>query len=433
MTLQPLLVVGATLPGDPALGRVAAERSLALRGASGREEALRLLASFEPACVLLETKLEDGDAFDLLVELRRLAPLVQAIVVAPSDATGAALEALRAGAIDLLRAPLEVAELDSALERADRRRLDRRQRPSPALLLVEDHAATRRHLGRVLRRQGYRILDAADGAEAIEVLDRERVDVIVTDLRMPGMDGLGVLRRAKALDPYVEVLVVSGHGEEDTVLEALREGAVNFLRKPIDLDQMLAALDKALDYRALRLRLAASDHDLAAIREVVLRLDHQLVIEASPPLDTEALAFLRELVSMLPFCILVARSDGAVVYCNRGGEPRRSDAHDPDLSGPPSSLMTVGYDGTAPLPSLDAAWLSSIGITGLEPAALQGMLERTFSTRSATMETLDFGRWGSVVMTPIELDGPGGRARYAAVAIRGERTGPQSSIPPGGR
>ena len=96
------------------------------------------------------------------------------------------------------------------------------------------------------------VMTAENAFEGMEILQRERPTVIVTDIRMPKMDGIEFMRRAKAMDGDVEIIVITGHGDMDVAIEALRLGAVDFLLKPVDIEDLQKAINCALDKLATK-------------------------------------------------------------------------------------------------------------------------------------------------------------------------------------
>ncbi len=119
------------------------------------------------------------------------------------------------------------------------------------VLVADDEAGMRESLARVLRREGFRVLAVEDGAAALDALRHERVDVLVADLRMPGLDGLELLRAAKLVAPDTEVILLSGHGTVEEAVGAMKEGARDFLTKPFDRAPLLRVVRQALEHRAL--------------------------------------------------------------------------------------------------------------------------------------------------------------------------------------
>jgi DNA-binding NtrC family response regulator len=139
------------------------------------------------------------------------------------------------------------------------------------ILLVEDDPDGREAMGEWLQRRGYNPIAVGDGREAEEHLD-EGVAVIVTDLKMPRTDGLELLRIAKQKAPYAAVILVSGHGTIDTAVTALREGAFDFLTKPVNLQELTHRIDMALEKRAMAAKIAelyAQLHERHAVDNII--------------------------------------------------------------------------------------------------------------------------------------------------------------------
>ncbi|MBI2196992.1 MAG: response regulator, partial [Candidatus Rokubacteria bacterium] len=99
----------------------------------------------------------------------------------------------------------------------------------PTVLVADDESGVRESVGRVLRHEGFRVIAAEDGDAALAALREGGVDLLLADLRMPGLDGLELLRAAKLLTPEVEIVVLSGHGTVEEAVAAMKEGAYDFL------------------------------------------------------------------------------------------------------------------------------------------------------------------------------------------------------------
>src|SRR5437870_9202337 len=126
----------------------------------------------------------------------------------------------------------------------------------PRVLIVDDDAALLQALPEALRlRMSEVTVDTADTATA--ALDRiasRDYDAIVTDIKMPGMDGLALLAEIRGRRPNTPILIITGHGEYDLALRALRGGAYDFIQKPIDRDYFVASLHRAIRVHALNRR-----------------------------------------------------------------------------------------------------------------------------------------------------------------------------------
>jgi two-component system, NtrC family, response regulator AtoC len=149
------------------------------------------------------------------------------------------------------------------------------------ILIVDDEPSIRKVLGAHLRRDGYDVTAAASGVEAIEILQEEGADLVITDLRMPNMDGLELLRWVKQSYPGLPVIMLTAHGTVDSAVEALKRGAQDYLTKPFDQDELRLVILKALaqeekSRRSLRSDEAPKDAivgDTATIRAVFALID----------------------------------------------------------------------------------------------------------------------------------------------------------------
>ena len=121
------------------------------------------------------------------------------------------------------------------------------------ILIVDDDRVGRESLAEAVTEMGHRALDAPNGIAALSLLEHENVDLVLTDLRMPDMDGLELLDHIKRRDPTIFVILVTAYATVNTAVEAMRKGAFNYIMKPIDLDQVKAQLDAALRARDLLL------------------------------------------------------------------------------------------------------------------------------------------------------------------------------------
>jgi len=113
------------------------------------------------------------------------------------------------------------------------------------VLVVDDEQSLRKILAATLQREGYEVQVASDGEEALAALDRDGADVVVTDLVMPKMDGLSLLRKVVVSHPDVPVIVVTAHGRVDSAVEAMKAGAFDFVTKPFEHAELKAIIAKA--------------------------------------------------------------------------------------------------------------------------------------------------------------------------------------------
>jgi two-component system nitrogen regulation response regulator NtrX len=124
--------------------------------------------------------------------------------------------------------------------------------PKSRILVIDDEAAIRDSLKMTLEYEGYEFIGAATGQEGLALAEREAPDLVLLDVKMPGMDGIEVLERLRNMNESLPVVVVSGHGTISTAVEATKKGAFDFIEKPFASERVLVSLRNALDSRQLR-------------------------------------------------------------------------------------------------------------------------------------------------------------------------------------
>ncbi|MBK7612932.1 MAG: response regulator [Burkholderiales bacterium] len=191
------------------------------------------------------------------------------------------------------------------------------------LLLVDDEDSVLSALKRLFRRDGYRILTAPSGPDALGLLKDNEVDVIISDQRMPGMTGVDFMRQAKLLRPGTIRMTLSGYTDLQSIIDAVNEGAVfKFLTKPWDDERLRDHVAKAFRHkemadenRRLTSDLSQANSKLADVNQ---RLEHLLVRqkEQAQLVQTSA-GGLREIVDQLPAALLGIDPEGTLVFMNQ--------------------------------------------------------------------------------------------------------------------
>lgn len=113
------------------------------------------------------------------------------------------------------------------------------------ILLVDDEVVFTTNMSKLLTNRGYRVTAVNSGDAAIQELEKNDYDVVVLDLKMPGMDGITTLKEIKKLDLFTQTLILTGHGSIDTALEAVRLGAYDYLTKPCEIDDLVNKIEGA--------------------------------------------------------------------------------------------------------------------------------------------------------------------------------------------
>ena len=136
-----------------------------------------------------------------------------------------------------------------------------------SILVVDDEQYIREILQEILEGKKYKVITAADGKAALEIVREQPIDLILTDMRMPRMDGLQLLKAAKMLVPEIEVILITGHGEVGPAVEAMRNGAFHFILKPPKESHILMTVARALEKRTLVLENQAFREQLATVHQ----------------------------------------------------------------------------------------------------------------------------------------------------------------------
>lgn len=123
------------------------------------------------------------------------------------------------------------------------------------ILLVDDEEIFVDNMAKLLTARGYRANTAHNGDAAIRALQEEAVDVIVLDLKMPGMDGITTLKEIQKLDLFAQTLILTGHGSIDSALEAMKFGAYDFLTKPCEIDELVNKIEGAWEKKDFEVQL----------------------------------------------------------------------------------------------------------------------------------------------------------------------------------
>src|SRR5215831_12278837 len=145
--------------------------------------------------------------------------------------------------------------------------------PKSRILVIDDEAPIRDSLRMTLEYEGYEFIGAATGQEGLALAEREAPDLVLLDVKMPGMDGIEVLERLRNMNEALPVVVVSGHGTISTAVEATKKGAFDFIEKPFASERVLVSLRNALDSRQLR------DENRSLKKAVEIR--HQMIGESN--------------------------------------------------------------------------------------------------------------------------------------------------------
>jgi len=119
------------------------------------------------------------------------------------------------------------------------------------ILIADDESTVRYSFRKLLKDENYQVIEAANGLEALTLFSKERPDLVVLDIEMPGMTGLEAIKRIKATDPQVPVIIITAFGTSERVIEAMKHGAFEYLEKPFDIDKLRKVIQEAFEIRMM--------------------------------------------------------------------------------------------------------------------------------------------------------------------------------------
>jgi len=207
------------------------------------------------------------------------------------------------------------------------------------LLLVDDEEGIRRFLGLCLLDLGYEVITAANGSEALEQFSLHRPAIVLTDIKMPVMDGIELLKRIKELSPDTEVVIITGHGDLDLAIEALKSDAADFITKPINNDVLEISLNRIREKISMKQALREYTEELERLVEEktrrIVELERQTaaaqVVERLSTALSSAASEVEEgagLFNELPCLVSVHTRNLEIVACNTLFKQRLGDCRD---------------------------------------------------------------------------------------------------------
>ena len=121
----------------------------------------------------------------------------------------------------------------------------------PSILIVDDEPSILKSLGGLLSDEGFGVVTAANGYEALKIVETESPDLVLLDIWMPGIDGIETLKEIKKDNPHIQVIIISGHGNIETAVKAIKLGAFDLIEKPLSIDKVIVSINNALNFRRL--------------------------------------------------------------------------------------------------------------------------------------------------------------------------------------
>ncbi|MBF0465998.1 MAG: response regulator [Nitrospirae bacterium] len=379
------------------------ERFEVIQAENGRV-GIELFKTENPHIVLTDLKMPDVDGMEVVHTVKRLSPETEIIVFTGYGEVETAISAIREGVLDYLKKPIDLDALSMALGRAEEKiGMRHSEHLYPHILLAEDEEIPRIRLKRVLEKEHWKVLDVSDGEAAVNTFISTKMDIVLLDVKMPKLDGLQALHQMRAINDDFEAIVFTGYSDEQSAIHAMRGGAVSFLRKPVDLDQLIATIEKALEklYRDRALRYRTRELELAKQILAQVTDEEEVILNIHKSVVEQSLTFAQKLMDSIPTPVVVIKKDLTLTYMNK--------------------CMLEALDFTPK--SIDEKLLENlkkIGIKDLSIEQITNSIDILFSV-PGKLETIKTGTHSLITLTLITVVGDV-KEHYVLIALRGERS-----------
>jgi len=245
--------------------------------ASDGKTALESLSQEEIDIVILDVKLPDMNGLEVLQEIKEKRPGCEVIVITGMGSQEIAIKSLRKGAIDYIEKPIDLDELSAALGRAQEKLAEKEELSYKyRLLLIDDEVEIVKRIQKFLEKEGYEAVGAYNGKEGLNIIENQKIDVVITDIKMDDLDGIEVLQRAKGLYRDIEGIMVTGFKDQELAIKSLRAGAVDYITKPINLDELLFSIKRAIERINLNRDRLYRNRELKISSEIISKMNEEL-------------------------------------------------------------------------------------------------------------------------------------------------------------
>ena len=358
-----------------------------------------------PEIVITDLKMPGLGGLEVMQTVKRLSPNVPVVLITAFGGVDAAILALREGVLDYLTKPLDLDQLTLVLGRASEKVREFKEIDSfPTLLLADDDEKTRKRLAKVLDHESWRVIQAGNGREAVDAFDRTKIDVAILDIKMPEMDGLEALHEMRSNSDDFEAIILTGYGDEASAIQALRDGAMNFLKKPVDIDQLILAAQKALDKLQSERSLKYRTRELQLATEIIGRIttENKLLVDLRCSVPQPTMDFAEQLLDAIPIGLFAVDKDMNIIYMNR------------------HCTQPLGYRSEKADEKFLTS-LSSIGIKDLTSELFKSNLDRIAGASSGAIETISTGKYSYITLVPLKVTREGQEENVVMIILRGER------------
>ncbi|HBR14188.1 MAG TPA: hybrid sensor histidine kinase/response regulator [Candidatus Omnitrophica bacterium] len=239
--------------------------------------ALEILNREKVDILILDVNLPDMKGIKLLEIVKKEQPDCEVIIITGFGSEEVAIQAVRRGAIDYIEKPIGNQALAAALGRAEEKLAKTRELAyQNTILLVDDEKDMVILLKGFLEKEGFLVFGAFTPTEGLKIIEHNKIDVVVTDIKMREMDGIELFKRAKGLYADIEGIVVTGFSDGDLAIKALRAGASDYITKPIDLEGFLFSINRAIERINLNRTRLYRARELKISQEITMKMNEEL-------------------------------------------------------------------------------------------------------------------------------------------------------------
>src|SRR5882757_6807952 len=139
----------------------------------------------------------------------------------------------------------------------------------PSILIIDDEKSIRKTLTEILSYEGYKIDEACDGEDGLKKFKEKNFDIVLCDIKMPKLDGIEFLEKAREINDEVPIIIISGHGNIETAVEAVKKGAYDYISKPPDLNRLLITIRNAMEKNSLVTETKVLKRKVSKVQEMV--------------------------------------------------------------------------------------------------------------------------------------------------------------------
>ena len=213
--------------------------------------------------LFLNIRMPGMDGFELFEEIKKVRLNLDVIFITGYGDEEKAIKAIRLGAFDYLNKPISLKELYITIFRV-KQKIEKEEKKlfSHYVLVVDDEKDLCDHIKHELNKEGYLATAAYDGDEGLDYFKNNRVDIVIVDLKMPRMSGLEMLKQCREITDNFISIIITGHGDHETAIKALRMDVFNYLKKPISLEELIVSVNKGIDLLLLQRALSAHKREL---------------------------------------------------------------------------------------------------------------------------------------------------------------------------